>query len=473
MTFLRALLLVLIANNVFARDTIKLSGKITHVISDTLQVTYSDNYLAYYPKDFYAIVGKDGKFTMEFPAPKGYYFPAEIKYKSHIAEVILHDGDSLYLTVNESRFDSSIHYSGTGSAIQNFIALHTIQKGRMNQYAGRLKNAIEKENDDFLNAIAAEKKTEMDFLESHKKGLPASFISYWEAYYKYYNYFFLEQYPQGHEMAKLRRYTDTIPDKNYEIIKKLPYDFNDSLMQLPPYLLYLGGLFDIKLRAAGYTFAPADTVKRREFADSVFVLAYNKMPSKSAEYYVAQNIYGGARFWPIARIQDQYSTFKKHWPNSEYRPLLDNQIGIAERLAPGQPAPDFDITTPEGKHIKLSDLKGKVVYLGFWASWCRQCVGEMITESKTKDVLVNKPVEFVYVSLDNDTTAAMHLIRKYKMTGIFHFAEGGWKSKEIGLYGVQGMPAYFLIDKEGKFAVQTPPTPMKSTELIVAISKLF
>jgi thiol-disulfide isomerase/thioredoxin len=123
--------------------------------------------------------------------------------------------------------------------------------------------------------------------------------------------------------------------------------------------------------------------------------------------------------------------------------------------------------------MKLSDLKGKVVYLGFWATWCRQCVGEMISEKKTKDVLKNKPVAFVYVSLDKDTTASMRIARKYKIDGIFHFASGGWNAKEAQLYGVQGMPAYFLIDRDGKIAVQNPPTPLQSTELIVAISKLY
>ena len=149
------------------------------------------------------------------------------------------------------------------------------------------------------------------------------------------------------------------------------------------------------------------------------------------------------------------------------------QIALAERLAPGQPAPDFDIVTPDGRHMKLSDLRGKVVYLGFWATWCRQCVGEMISENKTKEVLKNKGVEFVYVSIDKDTATSFRIMKKYKMSGIFHFAEGGWKATEAALYGVQGMPAYFLIDKEGKIAVQNPPTPMQSTELIVAISKLL
>jgi len=466
-------LCTLICNVAFARETVKLSGKITNPKSDSIQVSYNDNYLAYYPKEYFAKVDKKGNFSLEFPVPEKSWQPVEIKYHNHLADIIVQQGDSLVVTVNEEHFDSSIHYSGAGSKIQNFIALHTIQKGRLNQYANKVKAPIEKEKDEFLQTIAKEKKAENDFMNSHNDGLPASFVKYWMAYFQYYNYFFTEQYPQVHQIVKLKRYTDTIPDENYAVIKDLPYAFSDSMMQLPPYLLYLNGIFEVKLKAAGFNYKGNDTVQKRLFVDSIAHLAYQMLPTKSAEYFIAQNLYSSAKYQSIERTHSQYATFKKHWPNSEYSALLDMQIGVAERLAPGQPAPDFDITTPDGEHMRLSDLKGKVVYLGFWATWCRQCVGEMMGERKTKDILKNKPVVFVYVSIDNDTAASMRVAKKYKIDGIFHFAKGSWQSKEAQLYGLQGMPAYFLIDKEGKIAVQNPPSPMQSTELIVAISKLF
>ena len=471
--FISIVALVILTNSALAGNSVKLSGRITNAKSDTLQVSYNDNYLAYYPKDFYATVDTKGNFSLEFPIPPSSYLPVEIRYNNHVADLILHQGDSLALTVNEARFDSSIHYVGKGSAIQNFVARHTIEKGRMNQYANRIRAAMSKDTADFIKTIADEKKSEIDFLKKYKQDLPFSFINYWTAYYQYYNYFFMEQYPQMHEIVRLKRYTDTIPVENFSVIKKLPYAFNDSMMQLPPYLLYLGGIFEIKMKAAGYNYMGTDTSKKRMFADSITHLAYKMLPDKSAEYFIAQGLYSTAKYQPIERTRFQYDAFKKHWPGSGYLTLLDMQVSMAEKLAPGQPAPDFDIITPEGKQMKLSDLKGKVVYLGFWATWCRQCVGEMISERKPKDVLKNKPVEFVYVSIDNDTASSMKIARKYKIDGIFHFAEGGWKAKEIQLYGVQGMPAYFLIDKEGKIAVQNPPTPIQSTELIVAISKLL
>jgi peroxiredoxin len=245
------------------------------------------------------------------------------------------------------------------------------------------------------------------------------------------------------------------------------------LLQLPPYLLYLTGVFDIKLKAAGYTYYANDTMKAREFQDSVIKLVYKLLPDKSAAYYMAQNLYGRARNQPLEKTETMLAGFKKHWPQSLDLPILEKQVAMLEKLAPGQPAPDFDITTPDGRNIKLSDLRGKVVYLGFWASWCKQCVGEMIKENKIKELIKNKPLEFVYVSIDDDVSKDTTLMSKYKIEGILHHPDGGWNAKEISLYGVQSLPAYFLIDEDGKFAVQNAPGPLQSTELILAIEKLL
>lgn len=465
--------LLVLSNSVLAQDIIHISGKIDNPLSDSVVVSYNDNRIAYYPKEFYAPVNAKGMFTLSLPVPHGIYIQAELKHGNRLAELILAQGDSLVMKVDTKHFDSSIHYTGKGSALQNFVAKHTAERGRQNNYTSRIRLTIDKEPADFLKSIEQEKTQELTFLAANSSGLPKSFINYWTAYYQYYNYFFMQQYPQMHEMARLKRYTDTIPQANYDVLKAMPYAFSDSLLQLPPYLLYLTGVFDVKLRAAGYFPLLSDTMKVRLHDDSVTALAYKMLPDKSAEYFTAQNIYGRAKRQQVERTTQQFTAFKKRWPYSTYMPLVEQQVATAERLAPGQPAPDFDIVTREGKKMKLSDLKGKVVYLGFWASWCRQCVGEMITERKVKDVIKNKPLEFVYVSIDDDTTADNRLINKFKMTGIFHHATGGWQAKEVQLYGVQSMPAYFLIDQDGNLGMQNPPTPMQSTELIVAISKLF
>ena len=276
-----------------------------------------------------------------------------------------------------------------------------------------------------------------------------------------------------HEIVKHRKYTDTLPEENFRVLVELPYAFDDDFLQVPSYILYLTGVFEIKLKAAGYSAWWNEPVKAIQVEDSVFRLAYKLLPPRSAELYVAQNLYTNARLRDVQRTDSLYAIFKKHWPASEYRPVVEKQVAIAKSLSKGQPAPDIDIVTPGGKKMKLSDLRGKVVYLGFWASGCKQCVGEMINEKRIKPQLKDKPVEFVYVSIDADTATSKMMAEKFKIEGTFTHATGGWNAKEVRLYGVQGLPAYYLIDQQGNFAVQHTPTPGDPERFVSEIEKLF
>jgi peroxiredoxin len=457
----------------YAQDIVKLSGSISSRESDTLQISYNDSHLAWYPKQFYAPLNKNGHFSIAFPVPHGVYIQAEIKHGNHVTDLVLHGGDSLVMTANAAHFDSTIHLTGRGAAVQNFVLAHTLRYGRMNQYTSRMKNAVTSEPKEFLKATEGELKKEADYLDKYKASLPKGFVKYWNGFYQYYTWFFTEQYAQMHEMYKKRHYTDTIPQENYVVIRDLPLAFDDDMLQVPSYLLYLTGIYDTKLRAAGLNYPSADTAGLRAELDSVLTLVYQHMPPGSAEFFVAQDIYTRARYQPIQRTEKVYASFKQRWPSSQYMPLLEQQVGVTRRLAPGQPAPDFNIHTQDGVTVKLSDLKGKAVYLSFWGTNCRQCIGEIIAEKKVKEPLGNKPVAFVYVQLDDDTASARTIRERYKISGLFTHAEGSWASTEAQLYGVTGMPAYYLIDTEGRIAVQNAPPPMRSVELIVAISKLL
>ena len=456
-----------------APANVKLSGKIINPTADSIEVSYNDNNLAYYPKKFSTHLDKKGCFKLSFPVPANVYTIVQIAYADRLADIIVSTGDSLVMTVNAKRFDSTVNYAGRGANIQNFLAAHVIKRGRINQYPNNVKNQLQKEPKDFLKAIDNENNLEQAMAEKWTPALPAAFTGYWRTFHLYYNYFFIQQYPLARQMVKLRRYTDTIPPENYEVVKSMPVVFNDSFLQVPSYLLYLTGVLEIGLKADGYTVLGKDTTKYLQFEDSVYKLAYKVLPNKSLEYFIAQNIYGRAKTQRLARTEAQLSTFKQRWPASTYMPLLDKQVGLARRLAPGQPAPDMEIHTADGKIMKLSDLKGKVVYLGFWAGWCRQCVGEMINERMVKDLIRKKPLEFVYASIGTDTAGERGVIERYRIDGLYTNLFSGWNAREVQAYGVQSLPAYYLIDEDGNFALQRAPSPMQTTELVMEIEKLF
>ena len=113
----------------------------------------------------------------------------------------------------------------------------------------------------------------------------------------------------------------------------------------------------------------------------------------------------------------------------------------------GNPAPNFTLKDLEGREVKLADLKGKVVVLNFWATWCPPCREEIPSMMQLNQAMAGKPFQMLAVSIDEGGQAAV--VGYFKQSGNNLPALLDPTQAVSKRYGTTGVPESFVIDKKG------------------------
>ena len=153
-------------------------------------------------------------------------------------------------------------------------------------------------------------------------------------------------------------------------------------------------------------------------------------------------------------------------PMSKYTQDIEGKFVNEASLMIGGVAPDIKLNGPDGKPVSLSSLRGKVVLIDFWASWCGPCRRENPNVVKMYQKYKDQGFEIFWVSLDNDANRWKGAIQTDGLTW-FHGSDlMGWKSKPAQMYQVHSIPATFLLDKQGKIIAKG----LRGAELEAAVA---
>jgi peroxiredoxin len=183
--------------------------------------------------------------------------------------------------------------------------------------------------------------------------------------------------------------------------------------------------------------------------------------------------------WFLARMtnpqaDDNLDTWKKaleklqkKYPSSPYttemQPII---VQIDGQLNSGKVAPDFSLPNPDGQKISLSSLRGKVVLLDFWASWCRPCRAENPNVVAAYNKYKGKGFTVMSVSLDKEKSAWVQAIQQDGLIWPNHVSElQAWNGPLNQLYGIQSIPKTFLLDRKGRIVAQDLRGPALEAKL--------
>jgi peroxiredoxin len=163
------------------------------------------------------------------------------------------------------------------------------------------------------------------------------------------------------------------------------------------------------------------------------------------------------------------STLYKAHPENFFVQNFHKQIQSASMCQIGSPAPDFTLADTSNRNFTFSSLKGKLVLIDFWASWCNPCMGEMPNVKKMYDDFHSKGLEIVGVSLDKSREGWLKAIRIKNLNWIQVSDLKFWQTPMTSLYNFNAIPFTVLVGPDGKIIAKN----LRGEELYKKVAELL
>jgi len=225
---------------------------------------------------------------------------------------------------------------------------------------------------------------------------------------------------------------------------------NEKLLDSPAYQNYL------KARLQ-YEYLPGDFGNAKHVAPIIYDLAQTNFKKKASWYLQSEilciyiNKTGAPAFG-----QERFPDFYKKNPYQEYTEKVKLTYGSDLNAITSTPAPLLEATTADGQRLALQDYQGQVVYISFWASWCKPCLKNFRNNEAKRKELQDVGVVLYNVSIDENKEAFLASLERQEILGVNVLALDTDKTKIE--YNLTSIPAYYIIDKNGKFAFLSDDT---------------
>jgi thiol-disulfide isomerase/thioredoxin len=203
---------------------------------------------------------------------------------------------------------------------------------------------------------------------------------------------------------------------------------------------------ELKLSAANRTaaalFSQSEDAARASLEKSATELI-KEFPSRPEPYHLLLNLVAEA---PEEKVRATVTPMLGTNVPEQVRTAAQALLGRLDMM--GKPL-DLKFTAVDGREVDLEKLRGKVVLLDFWATWCGPCIAELPNVKAAYERLNPQGFEIVGISFDHDKDALVDFVGKEKMAWPQYYDGKGWENAFGKRFGIQGIPTMWLIDKKG------------------------
>lgn len=439
----------------------KESSSVTVTVKTTTPPATGAKIFYYASFSFEQVTLAEGKFdstgtaVLTFDLPKPEFALVEAGEK--IGPMYLTPGSTITITL-DVHASQPFRYAGKGSEVSNQLANVLSVQNKINSAGGQY--ILDLAPEEFLARFDSLKKSTDAFYEHAADSVPENVRALLKAKIDLnrlitkLDYLFIHW--RDSLPVSLKKAVDEIPLDTAILLNNRLIEYSivmDKYVQLKFLYPFWAGKSSAEIEAStNYLSVTIDSAIRK-----------GDYPSSIRELLLARNI----NYWLVSdgitkSIDSLYTSFKKDYSASPYLTPLEGTYQKWSALLPGKPAPDFAGITPDGKSVSLHDLKGKIVYMDVWATWCGPCREELPYSKKIQQKFEgNDQVVFLYVSIDNDQDAWKKMVSADKEFKGLHMnlTSEDPKQSMLTAYMVSGVPHYVLIDGEGKIAQSKASRP--------------